>query len=296
MSKKVTVGLCVKNGANVMKTALDCLSIQDYPHEKIKIVIIDDGSTDNTFSLAQNFAKNSDIKTVVISSGGVGLGASRQLAVDNAEGDYVLFEDDDLVLASNFVRSQVEFMEKHLNVGAAEGICVSALKGNMLGRYVGARYIRDSSNPEIIGTGGAIFRSAALDSVGGFDVHIKGAMEDVDISRRLRLSGWILAANKSARLYAKHPLRTLIALWKKNRWYGYGNHFQFHKYKDNNLIVVYFPPLVLWGGLKFSYFAYRFTKQKRDFAFAVLYYFGMMANYIGFLQAHFDKYGHVDLN
>jgi len=296
MSKKVTVGLCVKNGANVMKTALDCLSIQDYPHEKIKIVIIDAGSTDNTFSLAQNFAKNSDIKTVVISSGGVGLGASRQLAVDNAEGDYVLFEDDDLVLASNFVRSQVEFMEKHLNVGAAEGICVSALKGNMLGRYVGARYIRDSSNPEIIGTGGAIFRSAALDSVGGFDVHIKGAMEDVDISRRLRLSGWILAANKSARLYAKHPLRTLIALWKKNRWYGYGNHFQFHKYKDNNLIVIYFPPLVLWGGLKFSYFAYRFTKQKRDFAFAVLYYFGMMANYIGFLQAHFDKYGHVDLN
>lgn len=297
MNKKVTVGLCVKNGEKVVKIAFNSLSSQDYPHELLKIVIIDDGSTDNTFSIAQKFAKETDIQTIVIASNGRGLGASRQLAVDNAgDSDYVLFEDDDLVLADNFISSQVKFMDNNPKVGAAEGITLSVLKGSLLGRFVGARYIRNSSNLTIIGTGGAIFRSEALKSIGGFDVHIKGAMEDVDISRRLLKSGWELAANRSARLHAKYPLVTLTALWRKNRWYGYGNHFQFHKYRDNSLIVIYFPPLVLWGAFKTSYMTCRFTNRKSDFFFAVLYSFGMMANYAGFIRAHFDNYGHVNVS
>jgi glycosyltransferase involved in cell wall biosynthesis len=259
----------------------------------LKIVIVDDGSTDNTFSLAHEFAKGTDIKTVVISSNGSGLGASRQIAVDNSEGDYLLFEDDDLVLAPNFISKQVEFMDENPKVGAAEGICVSALKGNTLARYVGARYIRESTTPEVLGTGGAIFRSEALESVGGFDVRIKGAMEDVDISRRLKMFGWLLAANRSARLYAKHPLTTLKALWRKNRWFGYGNHFEFHKYGDRRLIVIYFPPLVLWGGFRMSLLTYSFTKNKKDFVFVLFFLIGMMANFMGFNQAHYEQYGHA---
>ncbi len=48
MNAKVTIGLCVKNGAKVVKTAFDSISIQDYPHEFLKLVIIDEGSSDYT--------------------------------------------------------------------------------------------------------------------------------------------------------------------------------------------------------------------------------------------------------
>src|SRR5208283_3842965 len=97
------------------------ISIQDYPHEFLKLVIVDNGSSDNTLSLAIKFAQETDIKTFVTSSKGKGLGATRQIVVDNAEGDYVVWVDDDLVLTKDYVRNQVEFMEKNPNVGAARG-------------------------------------------------------------------------------------------------------------------------------------------------------------------------------
>lgn len=290
-NKKLTIGLCVKNSANVVKTAFDCISIQDYPHELLKLVIVDNGSTDKTLSLAKKFAKETDINTFVILNKGKGLGASRQIAVNNAEGDYILFEDDDLVLSKDFVRNQLAFMENNPNVGAAEGIYLQVQQKNSLGRFVGARYIRDSRYPKTIGTGGAIFRLKALESVGGFDSRM-GAQEDVDISRRLTKAGWLLAANNSAGLYAKHPLTSLTALWRKNRWYGYGNHYQFHKYNDHSLIMIYFPPLVLWGAIKISYLTYRVTKRKGDFVFSIFYSLSLLAHHIGFIQAHLDGHGH----
>ncbi len=293
MNTKVTIGLCVKNGAKIVKTAFNSISIQDYPHELMKLVIVDNGSTDNTLSLAMEFAQKTDIKTFVTSNKG-GLGVIRQIAVDNAEGDYIVWVDDDLVLSKNFVKNQVEFMEKNPNVGAAKGagapvsnpatIIAIASYGNILDAH--------SQNPKKIGTGGAIFRLKALESVGGFDVRIKGAGEDIDVSRRITESGWALSVNTSAILDKKDKPATLKALWKKNRWYGYARHFRFHKYKDRRELIYYFPPFALLGGFMMSCSIYRLTNMKKVFFFPFLHSFSMTADYVGFIHAHHDGYGH----
>ena len=158
---------------------------------------------------------------------------------------------------------------------------------------MGARNLFASPNPKAIGAGGSIYRLDALEGVGGFDIRIKGAMEDMDVSRRIRSSGWTLAVNNSIQVYYKHPPSTLKALWKKNFWYGYGNHFHFHKYKDQWPVEMYFPPLVLWGGIKISYIAYRVTNSKNVLVFPVLYSFSMIAHYLGFIRAHLEGYGHA---
>ena len=295
MNTKVTIGLCVKNCAKIVKTAFDSISIQDYPHEFLKLVIVDDGSSDNTLSLAMEFAQEADIKTFVTSSKGKGLGVTRQIAVDNAEGDYIVWVDDDLALLKDFIRNQVEFMEKNPNVGAARGIDQVAPQAKIIGiTEYESLLLSYSQNPKKIGAGGAIFRLKALESVGGFDIRIKGAGEDIDISTRIRESGWALSTNNSARLCKKDRPATLKALWKRNFWYGYGNHFLFHKYKDQRLLMDYFPPFVLLGGLKLSYLIYRVTNMKRVFVFAILDSFSMIANYIGFIRAHLDGYGHAN--
>ena len=297
MNSVVTIGLCVKNGEKVVKTAFDSISIQDYPHEFMKLVIVDNGSSDNTLSLALKFAEETDIKSFVTSSKGKGLGATRQIAVDNAEGDYIVWVDDDLVLSKDFIRNQVEFMEKNPNVGAAKGFGGIQVAPNAtiiaIADY-GSLLSSHSQNLKVIGTGGAIFRLKALESAGGFDIQIKGAGEDIDVSRRIRESGWTLSTNNSARVYKKYPPATPKALWKKNLWYGYGNHFLFHKYKDQLLLMNYFPPFVLWAGLKTSYLIYRVTNMKKVFVFAILYSFSMIAECIGFIRAHLDGYGHAN--
>jgi glycosyltransferase involved in cell wall biosynthesis len=292
MSTKVTLGLCVKNGAKVVKTAFDSISIQDYPHECMKLVIVNDGSTDNTLSLALKFAQETDIPTFVTSSKGKGLGTCRQIVVDNAEGDYIVWVDDDLVLTKGYVKSQVEFMDKNPNVGAAQGV-YSVISTHIYSTLYFAGLIPLQRPLNQIGTGGSIFRLKALEKVGGFDVRIKGAGEDLDVSRRIKESGWALATNNSARYYEKYYPATLKAFWKRNFGYGYGNHFYFHKYGDQEFLIQYFPPFALLVGLKMSIMIYRITIMKRVFAFFILHSLSMIAGGVGFARAHLDGYGHV---
>ncbi len=293
MNKKVTIGLCIKNAAKVVKTAFDSISIQDYPHEFMKLVIVDNGSSDNTLSLAMAFAQETDIETFVTSSKGKGLSATRQIVVDNAEGDYIVWVDDDLVLSKDFIRNHVTFMEKHSNVGAARGFGIQReFPATMITIADYVTLLARSDNPKSIGTGGAIFRIEALKSVGGFDVQIRGAGEDQDVSIRLTRSGWTLATTNSAKLYSKYPPATLKDLWKKHFWYGYANHFLFHKYANRMLLIQYFPPYTFLGSLKLSYFIYRVTKTKKVFFFAITRSFYMLADYSGFVRAHLDGYGH----
>jgi glycosyltransferase involved in cell wall biosynthesis len=297
MNIKVTIGLCVKNAANIVKTAFDSISIQDYPHELMKLVIVDDGSSDSTLSLAKKFAQETDIKSSVTSSKGKGLGASRQIVVDNAEGDYIVWVDDDFVLSKDFIRNHVEFMEKNPNVGAARGApnqiptrttIVATLESIGL---IALR--RGPGNPKAIGAGGAIFRLKVIKKVGGFDAKIKGAGEDQDISHRIRESGWALENNNSAIVYQKFPPATPRDLWKRHFWYGYGNHLIFHKYKDRRLLLECFPPRALLGGFKTSLGVYRATHEKKAFLCGILYFFNSATESIGFIRAHLDGYGHL---
>ena len=293
MKTKVSIGLCVKNGAKIVKTAFDSISIQDYPHEFIKLVIVDDGSSDNTLLLAMKFAQETDIPTFVTSSKGKGLGATRQIAIDNAEGDYIVWVDDDLVLMKDYVRNQVEFMEKNPNVGAVAGVYNKFSTQNVYDILDFACLIPSKQPLNQIGTGGSIFRLKALEKVGGFDARIKGAGEDLDVSRRIKGSGWALVLNNSARYYQKYSPATAKAFWKKFFGSGYGNHFLFHKYRDRQFLIQYFPPFALLVGLKMSSIIYRVTNSKKMFVFLILYYLSMIAGSLGFKRAHLDGYGHV---
>jgi len=295
MNTKVTIGLCVKNGAKVVKVAFNSVSIQDYPHELMKLVIVDNNSSDNTFSLATAFAKETDIKTSIFCSK-LGLGGTRQMAVDNAEGDYILWVDDDLALSKDFVRNQVEFMEKNPNVGAAKGVGVEIASQSTILSIAAFGSILDiySKAPKKIGTGGSIYRLKALESVRGFDTRINGAGEDIDVSRRVLEKGWNLSINNSAKLFKKDLPTTPKSLWKKNRWYGYSKHFLFHKYVDLWSLIDYFPPLNFYVGFKMSCSIYRLTNMKKAFFFPFFYFYGTTANFFGFVSAHLDGYGHVN--
>lgn len=297
MNIKVTIGLCVKNAAKIVKTAFDSISIQDYPHEFMKLVIVDDGSSDNTLSRATDFAQETDIQTLVTSSKGKGLGASRQIVVDNAEGDYIVWVDDDFVLSKDFIRNHVEFMEKNPKVGAARGSRNLPARTTMVAMLETVGFVvpvrARALNPKSIGTGGSIFRLRVIERVGGFDPKIKGAGEDQDISHKIRESGWALGSNNSAIVYEKFPPTKPRDLWKRHFWYGYGNHLIFHKYKDQGLLLGYFPPRALLGGFQASLEIYRATLEKKAFLCAILYFFNRTAESIGFIGAHLDGYGHV---
>jgi glycosyltransferase involved in cell wall biosynthesis len=291
MPIKVTVGLCVKNCTRMIQTAFDSIASQDYPHELIKLVIVDDGSTDNTLQCAKKFAQEIDMYSFVTSNPSRGIASARQVVVDNAEGTYIVWTDDDLMLCSDYVRRHVEFMERNPEVGGARGICDVYRAQSFFG-LDDLVFLTHSANPCQIGTGGSVFRIEALRKAGGFDIQINGAGEDIDVSRRVRHFGWVLATNELAGFHHTHSPSTPMAFWSRNFRYGYANHFLFHRYGDRRLIIQYFLPFALLYGLKMSHELYKLTRVKKVFLYFIVNSLTMNVQNLGYTRSHLDKYGH----
>lgn len=81
------------NAEKYIAAALD--SIVDQTFHSYEILVINDGSTDNSLSIAEEYSRNHPDKIQVISQENAGAGAARNFGVKKASGNYVLFMDSD---------------------------------------------------------------------------------------------------------------------------------------------------------------------------------------------------------
>ena len=47
----VTIGMCIKNGEKFLKNSIESIMLQDYPKDLMRIIFVDDGSTDKTLQI-----------------------------------------------------------------------------------------------------------------------------------------------------------------------------------------------------------------------------------------------------
>jgi len=111
----------VRNCESYVKDAINSILKQDFPNELLEVIFVDDGSEDNTLSIVQEYASQMDISAKVFHTTWKGLGHVQNTVIKNAQGDFILWVDGDMVLLNDFVRKLVEFMKQHLNVGTAKG-------------------------------------------------------------------------------------------------------------------------------------------------------------------------------
>lgn len=92
MTEKITVIVPVYNVENYLNKCLDSIITQTY--KNIEIIVVNDGSTDNSGEICQEYAQK-DNRIVYIEQGNAGLSAARNTGLDNMSGDYVTFVDSD---------------------------------------------------------------------------------------------------------------------------------------------------------------------------------------------------------
>jgi len=298
MKPKVTIGVCVRNCERFIKEAIESIMNQDFPHDRIRVVFVDDGSEDKTQSIIQDYVHRMDMDTVVLHTSWKGLGNARNLVILNAEGDYILWVDGDMILSRDFLRALVEFMEKNPRVGIVKGRQALQPGRNLLstletysraaGRMVD--YQSKKGRFKAIGTGGALYRIKAVTQVGGFDKNLRWYNEDWDFELRLRKAGWLLnTVDVTFRDYERYGL-TWKSLWCRYWLRGYHTHYFLHK---NSGIIKHFrmfPPAAALAGLLSSFTLFKLTRQKTVFLLAVQYTFKMIAWYVGFIRSHLDSY------
>jgi len=292
----VTIGLCVKNDEATIKEAVNSIVDQDFPYELMQMIVVDGCSQDQTLSIIKETLSKTAIKARIFSEN-KGLGFARQIVVDNALGKYILWVDGDIVLSKDYVKQQVDFMERHPSVAIAVGRFGLMPNDNWVAILENIGFVIDSlrhhgkATSKLLGTEGSILRVKAIRMVGGFDPDIKGAHEDTDVAYRVYSAGWKFHVT-NATLYRSYKVRkTWSALWKQYFWYGYGLHFAQHKNKGRNMFIHKSSDRII-----ISFQAYKLTHRKVVFLLPLNFVFQKTASLFGFLKAHMDGYGHNYIN
>jgi glycosyltransferase involved in cell wall biosynthesis len=281
---KVTIGLCVKNAEQTIKDALQSILEQDFPPQFMELIVVDGYSKDNTLSIIRTELIKAHIKFQIFYEN-IGLGYARQIVVENALGDFIIWVDSDMILPKDFVRKQIEFMENNPRVGIAKGRYHLLKQNSLVAALEDIEFVvtfrgeREASF-EPLGTSGCIYRVKAIRDVGGFDLNLKGVGEDMDAEYRIRNAGWKLYISPA--FFYERRRSTWQALWKEYFWHGKGIFYFFRK---NKIIKPYrlFPVALLLKKVVQITYAYKLTRQKKVLLLPLHYIFKRTAWFLGYI-------------
>ena len=101
---KLSIIIPVYNVEKYIASCLDSVYNQNTSEEMFELVVVNDGTPDNSMSVVQQYATiHSNIKIINQTNGGVS--KARNAGIDNASGDYITFLDSDDELASGSLES-----------------------------------------------------------------------------------------------------------------------------------------------------------------------------------------------
>lgn len=196
---RVSVIMSAHNTQDYIRLAVESVLSQEY--RNFEMIVVDDGSTDGTSHILQELA--CDTRVRLIRQDPAGLTTSLNTAASFAQGEYIARQDaDDVSLPKRFAL-QVEFLDATPHV-ALVGTASDVINEN--GYRIG-QITPPVKHEEIVAMlrtsncithGSVMFRRAAFESVGGYDIRFPMA-QDYDLW--LRLSEVYHLANLAKALY-----------------------------------------------------------------------------------------------
>ncbi|MDG2133825.1 MAG: glycosyltransferase, partial [Phycisphaerales bacterium] len=98
MNPKVSIIICSRNRAAQLEKCLDSIHEDEMLATAAELVLIDNGSTDDTHQIMEAHADRARYPVLVRQEPDAGLSRARNAGLDAATGDLLLFTDDDCYL------------------------------------------------------------------------------------------------------------------------------------------------------------------------------------------------------
>ncbi len=224
----ITVFIAAHNEEKVIAGCIEALLNTNYPSEKLKIIPVNDRSTDTTGKIMDQYVRQypSRITPFHRTGGQAGKAAALKDALNFAEGDIAIIFDADYIPGKGLLKQLVSpFFDPE--IGAVMGRVVPINSGtNLLTRMLdlerSAGYQVDQQArmnlnllPQYGGTVGGV-RLSAVKAVGGW--HDNTLAEDTDITFRLMLSGWKTAYTNRSECYEEVPEEWAVRIKQVTRW------------------------------------------------------------------------------
>ena len=192
---RITIAICTRNRAGTLEPAVKSLLPQ--LGNGVDLLVIDNSSTDRTPEILANFAReNPNIKTHPEET--LGIAPARNAALRLAQGDWVLFFDDDELAPTDWIQKYRAFFAKHPHppLGAVGGGCepqfdVTPPRWYNIER---ARFDMGSDDCKLTGkrtpgAGNCAYHRETVLRLGGFSNELARA-EDTDLNMRLQKAGY----------------------------------------------------------------------------------------------------------
>ncbi len=121
----VSVILPVRNEGSFIAQTIDRLLCQDYPADRMEIVVADGMSDDNTREVLAGYQEKYSFIKVVDNRGQIAA-SGLNVAIENSRGELILRVDGHSEVAPDFVSQSVRLLEEHPEVWSAGGPIVHA--------------------------------------------------------------------------------------------------------------------------------------------------------------------------
>ena len=241
---KVSVVVASYNGGKTLPACLTSLERLNYPN--YEVILVDDGSKDDTAQIAERYRMESDdrrpdasaqLSTLnsqlstsprprmrIIRQVNFGLSVARNTGIAAATGEIVAFTDSDCradedwlhYLVGDLLRSDFTGIGGHNFLPPEDGWIPTAVMASPGGP---AHVMLTDRLAEHIPGCNMAFYKWALDEIGGFDPIYRKAGDDVDVCWRLQQRGWKIGFS-SAGFVWHYRRATVNAYLKQQRGYG----------------------------------------------------------------------------
>ncbi|MCA9351324.1 glycosyltransferase family 2 protein [Patescibacteria group bacterium] len=241
---------CYNEETTVTRTVNSLLAL-NYPKDKLTIMVVDDGSTDNTWRVIQQFANDSRISLHQKENEGSKF-AALNYALNHIDTDLVGVLDADSWVDQNALAKYMEFFADPEVMATIPSMVIaepdSLLRHAQKAEYDLGLFARKSfaKLDAIYITPGpfSVFRKYVFDTLGPYqEAH---HTEDAEIALRMQKHGYKIAYSEKSVVYTVGPKRTIPLIKQRVRWtYGFiRNMFDYRgllfkkRYRHLGLIVL----------------------------------------------------------
>ena len=306
---KVAIIVPAFNEEDNIEDTLISLASLDYPKEKLKIIVVDDGSKDNTYKKALKVARilNNKYKVNLIEvykkkNGGKAdaLNFGIKKVLDKVK--YIVCMDADSIVKSDALKKMIEKIEFLPEEYVA---CVSAMNvykpKTMNQKFQALEYYINNALRKTYNKGNllyvtpgpfSLYRAKLFKEIGLFKHHIT---EDAELGIRIQANGKKIFFVEDSLVYTKTPLNFKTLFKQRLRWYlgGFDIQISYFKklFKTNKflLFTVFFPfwfyifysPILLYYLVK-DYF--------KEFYYTIKELFIAKFEYYYIIKAYFRNY------
>lgn len=211
----VSVIIPAYNASSSIDLCLHAIQVQTCP--PTEVIVVDDGSTDNTARIAESYGVR------VIRQANQGPGSARNHGVEASRGDILLFTDSDCAPVAEWVERMLEGFSDPMIAGV-KGTYLTRQQ-SWIARFVQLeyenRYDRMVGKPSIdfVDTYSAGYRREVFETVGGFDEDLR-MDQDQELSFRISEAGYRLVFVPKAQVYHIHDER-IQEYFRRKFWIGY---------------------------------------------------------------------------